>query len=522
MTKEQLIQQIKSAIRTNGAQEITGVILQGALVNLVETLYEEIDGVSAGESLDSSELIVQTLGSRTDVAVSQKVTSDVVREVNNRLNALAGLVTKPIESYVLEIEGVLDIADNVQNAQSIITGSVYFANKAILQNGSVLTDCFVLRNGNGFFIDWFVSDTDNSSIYGTFIEGKLVPKADKIFKDMGSGKLYVFSPESGDLKALNDLASVFRTTYASLKNLVDAGQLVPGARYRITDFVTTCPEGMTAFSKNVMSAGHAFDLIVTANSATELNAKASACLREGDTYFASSRLGDWELKYDINNDSARYKWADPAGKGVIYFMRDEFGNEAPYDFKNILFDGIYTFNYSPNTTQRVDFSLRGDLCYGNIIRGYYEGSKLALNNITHQSNSSTNGYIRNNTYGTNCHSIELGGNCNGNKFGNNCTDIVFRGNDNSITLGDNCSHITLMTYIYYVNLGIYCAYLTLQGTATTSSSDRIRYVNVSKGVFGTAEAPLTISLPVNTRHQTTVAKNSAGAIKVYNEADLVQ
>jgi len=25
------------------------------------------------------------------------------------------------------------------------------------------------------------------------------------------------------------------------------------------------------------------------------------------------------------------------GKGVIYYMKDEFGNECPYDFKNIVY-----------------------------------------------------------------------------------------------------------------------------------------------------------------------------------------
>ena len=37
-------------------------------------------------------------------------------------------------------------------------------------------------------------------------------------------------------------------------------------------------------------------------------------------------------QYDINNNSNKYDWAEPTkGKGVIYYLRDEFGNEAPYD-----------------------------------------------------------------------------------------------------------------------------------------------------------------------------------------------
>lgn len=51
----------------------------------------------------------------------------------------------------------------------------------------------------------------------------------------------------------------------------------------------------------------------------------------------------WVIKYDINNDTNLYQWADdtkdtsgrPNGNGVIYYMKDEYGNEAYFDFKNI-------------------------------------------------------------------------------------------------------------------------------------------------------------------------------------------
>jgi hypothetical protein len=38
----------------------------------------------------------------------------------------------------------------------------------------------------------------------------------------------------------------------------------------------------------------------------------------------------------LDNDSSRFAWADTEnGEGVIYYMKDEFNNECPYDFKNI-------------------------------------------------------------------------------------------------------------------------------------------------------------------------------------------
>lgn len=48
-------------------------------------------------------------------------------------------------------------------------------------------------------------------------------------------------------------------------------------------------------------------------------------------------MNAWELKYCLDNDKTLYDWAIPEGKGVIYWMRDEFGNEACYDFKNVMF-----------------------------------------------------------------------------------------------------------------------------------------------------------------------------------------
>ena len=40
----------------------------------------------------------------------------------------------------------------------------------------------------------------------------------------------------------------------------------------------------------------------------------------------------------MDNDTNRFGWTDESnGKGVIYYMKDEWNNECPYDFKNIQF-----------------------------------------------------------------------------------------------------------------------------------------------------------------------------------------
>ena len=119
-------------------------------------------------------------------------------------------------------------------------------------------------------------------------------------------------------------------TYAELKALRDAGGLLVGRKYRITDFVTTTTQTDTR------SAGHAFDIIVVADDVSTLNENARAVLHEGDTYFADCKLNAWELKYCLDNDTTRFAWADATnGKGVVWWMKDEWDNECYYDFKNI-------------------------------------------------------------------------------------------------------------------------------------------------------------------------------------------
>lgn len=129
-------------------------------------------------------------------------------------------------------------------------------------------------------------------------------------------------------------------TYADLKAMRDGGELVPGRLYRITDYVTTLPEKVSSFTGEVMerSAGHVYDLVVVALSGSVLSENALAMLHDGDEYFAGANLAAWQLKYCLDNDTERFRWlASANGKGVVYWMKDEWGNEASFDFKNIQF-----------------------------------------------------------------------------------------------------------------------------------------------------------------------------------------
>ena len=167
-------------------------------------------------------------------------------------------------------------------------------------------------------------------------------------------------------------AAVQSLTYLELWELRQEGKLIPGQQYRITDYTCTlatttitgqgevCPiwddfsgGGATTTGYGyAQTANHHFDIIVTATSNTSLSENAKAVKNAEDTYFNNCYLDTWEIKYSLDNPTIdyyhgikRFQWAPlaeptdnaPTGKGVIYYMRDEWNNEAGYDFKNILF-----------------------------------------------------------------------------------------------------------------------------------------------------------------------------------------
>ena len=263
-------------------------------------------------------------------------------------------------------------------------------------------------------------------------------------------------------------------TWSDLVDLRDNGHLIPGMQYRITDY--TC----TTSQANTRSAGHQFDIIVTADDASTLNEVARAVKHEGDTYFANSDLNTWKLWYCLDNDTTRFAWADATnGKGVIYRMIDEFNNDCPYDFKNIQFyrqwdeakqlwstissdnTGIscYTFSSSSNgsTTSFTDQSLASsNNVYSNVIKEYVSSNRQTLNNICFFGN---NFYF--NSFGNNCYNNTFkneyyNSNCSSNTFGNDCYGNTFRisylSNCSSNTFGNGCCKNTFESYNFQNNI----------------------------------------------------------------------
>ena len=226
-----------------------------------------------------------------------------------------------------------------------------------------------------------------------------------------------------------EVVNAISILYADLVTLRNAGGLKAGVYYRITDYVTTTAQ------ENTQSAGHQFDLLVLATDTDKLSETARAVLHEGDTYFseAGADLDAWQVWYSLDNDTDRFAWADAEnGKGVIWRMIDEWGNDIPYDFKNIQFEGEYTFNEADDLTGS---------CRGNVIRAYYNSSTQSLNCIIFGNDCYNNSFGNNcnyNSFGNECHDNSFGNNCTSNSFGNDCYSNSFGDNCNSNSFGNDC------------------------------------------------------------------------------------
>lgn len=134
-------------------------------------------------------------------------------------------------------------------------------------------------------------------------------------------------------------------TYDQLRELRDTALLVPGTFYRLTDYKCTTTQ------ENTQAAAHYFDIIILALDSNVLSEKCWATKHAFRTqtadgkviarpvdYYKNSNLEKWQIWYTLENDTEKFMWADPEnGRGVIYRMIDEYGNDCPYDFKNIQF-----------------------------------------------------------------------------------------------------------------------------------------------------------------------------------------
>lgn len=269
-------------------------------------------------------------------------------------------------------------------------------------------------------------------------------------------------------------------TYIELKKLRDNEQLLAGTWYRMTDYICTTTETISK------SANHQFDIIIQALDKNILSEHAKAIIHKGDTYFSSNQLNKWRIWYCLDNDTSRFEWADTEnGKGVIYRMIDEFDNDCPYDFKNILLGEyndtlskyIYFFTFDDNYK---DASLK-KACHNNIIKAYVPNGIQNLNfNIFKGSK------FYNNVLKEDCYRISFLNNCNNN------------------TLNNTCRYIYLENYCEFNTFDSACSYINFGSLTPGSSSNFLRYVHVHSNIDGTSQEYKEILIDRNLLYTTDV------------------
>ena len=104
----------------------------------------------------------------------------------------------------------------------------------------------------------------------------------------GNGDGTKFLADDGEYKIPGEIISILNSDLIILKN---NSQLIPGQKYRITDYVTTVSQN------GVTSLEHPFDIVVTALNQQDISTEASAMQNESDTYFSTSDLSKWKLWY---------------------------------------------------------------------------------------------------------------------------------------------------------------------------------------------------------------------------------
>ena len=248
--------------------------------------------------------------------------------------------------------------DSTNDANSLNIGPVTSVASSSVQSGKTLNvkyDTSKFKDitsasitGENIIGESITGDTAeiNELLTVNYIDAKNLRVSDKIEGSLNIDGTLILGPDQrndnktynpchGDLSVQQLLTFVEEVNYLELCSLRTDKNLIPGKFYRITDYVTTTSQADTS------AAGHPFDVIVLALSNDKLSEEAWAMhsTRDTDGYFAKSKLEAWKLWYCLDNDPTRFAWADTTnGTGVIYRMIDEFGNDCPYDFKNILME----------------------------------------------------------------------------------------------------------------------------------------------------------------------------------------
>lgn len=198
------------------------------------------------------------------------------------------------------------------------------------------------------------------------------------------------------------------------------------------------------------------------------------------------------------------------------------------NFSNACYSNTFNNDCHSNTFDSgCNSNTFGNNCYSNTFDKY-----CSRNIFSHDCYSNIFGNnCCSNIFSNNCYSNTFGRYCDSNIFDNDCYSNTFGNNYYKNIFGSNCHYIKFASnssvsakYDYYQHnhFGDGCQYILFIGAESASENDKVQNYNFAQGLQGTSDAYLTVDGVRNRSYETKVAKNSAGELKIYCEADLVQ
>lgn len=240
-------------------------------------------------------------------------------------------------------------------------------------------------------------------------------------------------------------------TYSILIGYIKNKTLVTGARYIISDFKSIYESNTKNSSNQNITWGDTINesptmrLIVTAVSTSRLDQR--VLIDDIDTK-------DWIIYYDVAQETLS---DGTTTKGKIIYLKDNKGNSAYYDFKNIKFhrsDGdYYTFSdiidgkiIDSTTLYNTKYNTLEDGCTNNVFLGD------TYNNLFKSG-------CTGNTFTKGCHDVLLGWGSVNNTFNENICYLSGSLYNKTILSGDTTLSTTISKNVHKVNEATIVSYL---------------------------------------------------------------
>lgn len=216
------------------------------------------------------------------------------------------------------------------------------------------------------------------------------------------------------------------------------------------------------------------------------------------------------------------------GKGIVR-NRIEVGVKSAYIKAQAIFDNVWKENCYNSLIEEVYIKSSSQM-FGNTIEGQAKRfiignlsdvhelkyNKIELPQLVHEGEVTLNGY----SYARNIFNLKnTKGNfhfSNGSLFDNYIEDIGSRSGNNE----EGGVSLNTLTVLYASKIRIQNS-LDIVYTNSTAGKTPLRFLNIDARGWGDTTLTIPTSFPPNANYELKIAKNSAGDVKMWCEADLV-